>query len=85
MSAIQQLYFQNMPAHRKPKRERTGPQDNRALRGSDRYNGKRYSISRECTTWGRKMLDAVERARRSGAIVRLFNGEWLVNGKALAV
>ncbi|MEJ1593494.1 hypothetical protein SMA75_20080, partial [Escherichia coli] len=68
-----------------PKKAKAPGSDNKALRGADRYRGKKYAIAETPSTWGKKVLRAIEKARKAGSIVRLVAGEWHINGRPLEV
>ncbi|BAP15813.1 hypothetical protein AVU67_gp07 [Ralstonia phage RSJ2] len=85
MAAIQSIYWQHSADHTKPKTAKAPGSDNKALRGSDRYRGTKYAIADKPSTWGKKALRAIEKARKAGAIVRLVCGEWQINGRPLEV
>ncbi|BAP34899.1 hypothetical protein AVU43_gp05 [Ralstonia phage RSJ5] len=85
MAAIQSIYWQHSAEHTKPKKAKAPGSDNKALRGSDKYHGEKYAITEKPSTWGKKVLRAIEKARKAGDVVRLVSGEWQINGRPLGV
>lgn len=84
MSLVQSIYFSKLPAHKQPQRKPVPGASNRALRGSDKYHGPKYAVSKDVTTLGRKMLNALQKARDAGSIVRLLGDTWHINGRPMA-
>lgn len=79
---IQSIYFQNMPAHKKPARADSGGASNKGLRGSQRDRSGVYAVAKEAHHYfKRKVLPKIEAARKRGDIVRMVNGTWTINGQ----
>lgn len=63
-----------------------GPHMNRPVRASDRDTSGVYAKAEDAAHFfKRKLLPAIEAARKTGQLVRLVDGSWHVNGRPLEV
>lgn len=86
MSLTQDIYFNATPDHLKPKRAKCMAASNRALKGSLRDTSGVYAKGEDAAHFfKRKVLPAIEAARKAGHVVRFMNGGWLINGNPLEV
>ena len=86
MAAIQSIYFQNMPAHKRPAKIKSEAERNEGIKGSRRDRSGRYALADKAQHFfKRKVLPLIEAARKRGDVVRMHNGVWTINGAPLAL